>query len=89
MAGIMLLGASSAFHLKVLADDRMFCRSSTGIVNVYGSDAASTTATRKPLKAITNLTTSISTVRFDPSAQMMAIASKSKKDQLRLVRANS
>lgn len=62
--------------------------SNTGIVNVYGSDAGSpfsTTSTPKPLKTITNLTTPISTVRFDPSGQILAIASDAKKDQLRLV----
>ncbi|KAG8844273.1 hypothetical protein FRB96_003209 [Tulasnella sp. 330] len=59
---------------------------STGIVNVYGSDAISSPSTSiKPLKAITNLTTPISTVRFDQTCQVMAIAGRQKKDELRLI----
>jgi len=65
--------------------------SKTGIVNIYGPEAATIppiSAGRrslKPLKTITNLTTSITSVRIDNTSQMMAIASGAKKDQLRLV----
>lgn len=40
----------------------------------------------RPLKAISNLTTPVSTLRFNADAQLLAIASDAKKDQLRLVR---
>lgn len=65
--------------------------SSTGIVNVYDGDAGSSSlgSNQVSLKAITNLTTPISSIRFDPSAQIMAIASDSKKDSLRMVRNRS
>lgn len=63
--------------------------SSTGIVNIYGTDAVAvdtTTATRpKALKTLTNLTMPISTLRFDPSSQILAMASRTTKNQLRLV----
>ncbi|TFY78978.1 hypothetical protein EWM64_g5036 [Hericium alpestre] len=61
--------------------------SKSGIVNVYGSDAASTSAIErpKPLKAIGNLTTSISTAHFNRDSQLLAIASNVKKDQMRLI----
>jgi len=58
----------------------------SGFVNVYGSDGASSGSDRpQPLKTIGNLTTSISTLRFNHDSQLLAIASKSKKDQMRLI----
>lgn len=63
-------------------------RSKTGFVNVYGSNAfeSSLTASNpKPLKALGNLTTSVSCLRFNHDSQMLAIASHAKKDQMRLV----
>lgn len=68
-------------------------RSSTGIVNLYDSSAASPSSsasaghreTRKLLKSFTNLTTGITSVAFDGTSQIMAIASRAKKDSLRLV----
>ena len=62
--------------------------SNSGIVNVYGSNASSSWSNSdrpKPLKAIGNLTTSISAVRFNHDSQLLAIASKTQKDQMRLV----
>jgi len=65
--------------------------SKTGLVNVYGSDASTSTAatTPKPLKTIGNLTTSISSLRFNHDSQLLAIASNYKKDQMRLVHLSS
>ena len=63
-------------------------RSKSGIVNVYGSSDASSWRTSnrpRPLKAIGNLTTSISALRFNHDSQLLAIASKTQKDQMRLV----
>jgi len=62
-------------------------RSKSGIVNVYGPDASSwgNNDRPRPLKAIGNLTTAISAVRFNHDTQLLAIASKAQKDQLRLV----
>ncbi|KAJ7914868.1 WD40-repeat-containing domain protein [Mycena leptocephala] len=65
--------------------------SNTGLVNVYGSDsfehgdAASFTTQPKPVKTIGHLTTAISTLRFNHDAQVMAVASRDKKDALRLI----
>jgi hypothetical protein len=65
----------------------LFSRGNSGFVNVYGSDSVSSRAIDqpKPLKAIGNLTTSISTVRFNHDSQLLAIASSTKKDQMRMV----
>jgi U3 small nucleolar RNA-associated protein 18 len=62
--------------------------SKSGIVNVYGSNASSSWSNSdrpKPLKSIGNLTTSISAVQFNHDSQLLAIASKTQKDQMRLV----
>lgn len=57
-----------------------------GIVNVYGSDAASGSVDRpKALKAIGNLTTSITSLKFNHDSQLLAMASNVKKDQMRMV----
>jgi U3 small nucleolar RNA-associated protein 18 len=57
-------------------------------VNVYDQDAGSSSLgiRQSALKAVTNLTTPISALKFDGSTQILAMASDSKKDQLRLVR---
>lgn len=62
-------------------------RSRHGIVNVYGADAAAsfTSDRPKPLKSIGNLTTSITSMKFNPDSQLLGIASNTKKDQMRMV----
>jgi len=61
--------------------------SKMGLVNVYGNDAMSTygDAAPKELKTLGNLTTSISTLRYNHDSQLLAMASDDKKDQMRLV----
>ncbi|GAA5975448.1 hypothetical protein JCM5350_006482 [Sporobolomyces pararoseus] len=62
--------------------------SSTGIVNLYDSSSNGTYsqgAERKAKKAVENLTTSVTTMRFNHDAQLLALASKTNKDQLKLV----
>ncbi|KAJ7746592.1 WD40-repeat-containing domain protein [Mycena metata] len=65
--------------------------SNTGLVNVYGSDSfqhgetTSFAAQPKPVKTLGHLTTPISTLRFNHDAQVMAVASREKKDALRLI----
>ncbi|KAJ7454836.1 WD40-repeat-containing domain protein [Mycena latifolia] len=65
--------------------------SNTGLVNVYGSDSfnhednVSFAAHPKPVKTIGHLTTAISTLRFNHDAQLMAVASREKKDAMRLI----
>ncbi|KAL7748805.1 U3 snoRNP protein [Sorochytrium milnesiophthora] len=58
--------------------------SESGIVNVYSTQSI-TTATPKPLKSIMSLTTPTSTLTFNHDAQILAIASRDKKEQFRLV----
>lgn len=62
--------------------------SNTGLVNVYNAESTIDLEGGKPktLKTIGNLTTSISTLRFNHDSQLLAIASNDKKDQMRMVR---
>jgi hypothetical protein len=75
----IFLGAKSLLNIA---------RSRHGIVNVYGSDATTSagSARPKPLKSIGNLTTSIASMKFNHDSQLLAIASNTKKDQMRMVR---
>ncbi|BGP18481.1 hypothetical protein JCM10213_001203 [Rhodosporidiobolus nylandii] len=62
--------------------------STAGIVNIYDESSRGQYAQggeRKAKKAVENLVTSISTMRFNHDAQLLALASKTNKDQLKLV----
>ncbi|KAK0232663.1 WD40-repeat-containing domain protein [Armillaria fumosa] len=62
--------------------------SNSGLVNMYTADAfasTSSSAQPKPTKTIGNLTTAISTLRFNHDAQLMAVASREKKDAMKLI----
>lgn len=55
-----------------------------GIVNIYDRSNISND-NPKPVKTIENLTTSISTLSFTPDGQVLCIASRAKRDALKLV----
>ncbi|KAJ3565861.1 hypothetical protein NP233_g7370 [Leucocoprinus birnbaumii] len=64
--------------------------SSSGLVNVYNSTSYSlrpsdASKTPKPIKSIGNLTTAISGLKFNHDSQLLAVASKEKKDSMRLI----
>ncbi|KAI9008231.1 WD40-repeat-containing domain protein [Gaertneriomyces semiglobifer] len=59
--------------------------SDTGVVNIYQTSSAMASSAPKPQKTILNLTTSISSLRFSPDSQILALASMDKKDAMRLL----
>ncbi|KDE09376.1 hypothetical protein MVLG_00283 [Microbotryum lychnidis-dioicae p1A1 Lamole] len=62
--------------------------STTGIVNLYDSATSSLPASgqeRKATKTIGNLVTSVTSMKFNHDAQILALASATNKDQLKLV----
>ncbi|KAF9447048.1 WD40 repeat-like protein [Macrolepiota fuliginosa MF-IS2] len=64
--------------------------SSSGLINVYNPSSYSLhpselDRTPKPIKSIGNLTTAISSLKFNHDAQLLAIASREKKDSMRLI----
>lgn len=64
-----------------------FDSSSTGIVNLYDSSSTvpESGQERKAFKAIGNLTTAVTSMRFNHDSQILALASRTNKDQLKLV----
>lgn len=86
--GYMAVGyvISVTLPTRVYLDSKF--RSSSGLVNFYNSTSYSlqeSTKDPKPIKSIGNLTTAISTLKFNHDAQLLAIASQEKKDSMRLV----
>ncbi|KAG9314765.1 WD40-repeat-containing domain protein [Chiua virens] len=61
--------------------------SNTGLVNVYSEESTVSLGVSKPkaLKTLGNLTTNITCLRYNHDAQLLAMASNVKKDQMRLV----
>ncbi|XP_056144005.1 U3 small nucleolar RNA-associated protein 18 homolog [Lampris incognitus] len=61
------------------------CGSESGVVNMYSQDACLNSDNPKPLKALMNLLTSATSLSFNPSSEILAIASRVTDDALRLV----
>ncbi|XP_034567681.1 U3 small nucleolar RNA-associated protein 18 homolog isoform X2 [Notolabrus celidotus] len=61
------------------------CGSQSGVVNVYSQEACLNSANPKPLKAIMNLMTSATSLAFNPSSEILAIASRAEDEAVRLV----
>ncbi|KAF5346056.1 hypothetical protein D9756_010808 [Leucocoprinus leucothites] len=64
--------------------------SSSGLVNIYNPtsyslNSSETSKTPKPIKSIGNLTTAISSLKFNHDAQLLAMASREKNDSMRLI----
>lgn len=60
-----------------------------GHVNVYNPDTPTFGSSSRvnPLKTISNLTTSVTSLTFNHDSQLLAVASDTKKDQMRMVSA--
>lgn len=61
------------------------CGSQSGVVNVYSQEACLKSANPKPLKAVMNLLTSATSLTFNPSSEILAIASRVEDEATRLV----
>ncbi|XP_074513484.1 U3 small nucleolar RNA-associated protein 18 homolog [Sebastes fasciatus] len=61
------------------------CGSQSGVVNVYSQEACLNSANPKPLKAVMNLLTSATSLTFNPSSEILAIASRAEDEAVRLV----
>ena len=77
---------SSALKPSALAVSNGFIASGdeSGMVNLYNSSECLKQTTPSPFKSIGNLTTYIDHVKFNHDSQLMAFASRVKKDQLRV-----
>ncbi|XP_069786017.1 U3 small nucleolar RNA-associated protein 18 homolog [Narcine bancroftii] len=61
------------------------CGSSSGVVNVYSRNSCLNETSPKPIKAIMNLVTSVSSLTFNPTTEILAIASKETKDAVKMI----
>ncbi|XP_041813327.1 U3 small nucleolar RNA-associated protein 18 homolog [Chelmon rostratus] len=61
------------------------CGSQSGVVNVYSQEACLNSANPKPLKAVMNLLTSATSLTFNPSSEILAVASRAEDEAVRLV----
>ncbi|XP_041265108.1 U3 small nucleolar RNA-associated protein 18 homolog [Onychostruthus taczanowskii] len=61
------------------------CGSSSGVVNLYTTDACLKEKHPKPVKAIMNLVTSATCVTFNPTTEILAVASRDTDEAVRLV----
>ncbi|XP_044531014.1 U3 small nucleolar RNA-associated protein 18 homolog [Gracilinanus agilis] len=61
------------------------CGSSSGVVNVYNQDTCLREANPKPIKAIMNLVTGVTSMAFSPTTEILAIASNEANEAVRLV----
>lgn len=58
--------------------------SAQGVVNLYSTDDVLDRKLPKPRKSIFNLTTSVSSLKFNPTSEMLALASDEIKNSIKL-----
>lgn len=63
--------------------------SSSGVVNLYTADICLKENRPKPVKAIMNLVTSATCVTFNPTTEILAVASRDTDEAVKLVRSAS
>ncbi|XP_074552705.1 U3 small nucleolar RNA-associated protein 18 homolog [Halichoeres trimaculatus] len=61
------------------------CGSQSGIVNIYSQEACLNSANPKPLKAIKNLLTPATSLTFNTSSEILAMASRAEDEAVRLL----
>uniref|UniRef100_F6RRI7 U3 small nucleolar RNA-associated protein 18 homolog n=2 Tax=Bos taurus TaxID=9913 RepID=F6RRI7_BOVIN len=61
------------------------CGSNCGVVNIYNQDSCLQETNPKPIKAIMNLVTGVTSLTFNPTTEILAIASANMKEAVRLV----
>ncbi|XP_047212174.1 U3 small nucleolar RNA-associated protein 18 homolog [Girardinichthys multiradiatus] len=65
------------------------CGSQAGVVNIYSQEACLNSSNPKPLRAVMNLLTSATSLRFNPTSEILAIASRVEDEAVRLVHLSS
>uniref|UniRef100_H3BXR2 U3 small nucleolar RNA-associated protein 18 homolog n=1 Tax=Tetraodon nigroviridis TaxID=99883 RepID=H3BXR2_TETNG len=61
------------------------CGSRAGVVNIYSQQECVTSANPKPLRSVMNLLTSVTSLTFNPSSEILAAASRAEDEAVRLV----
>ncbi|XP_077413503.1 U3 small nucleolar RNA-associated protein 18 homolog [Vanacampus margaritifer] len=79
-------GCVASTAIAASADGRyVACGSQAGVVNVYSQEACLNSTNPTPLKAIMNLLTPATALTFNPSAEILAIASRHQDEAAKLV----
>ncbi|XP_029692784.1 U3 small nucleolar RNA-associated protein 18 homolog isoform X2 [Takifugu rubripes] len=68
-----------------LSGQHLACGSQSGVVNIYSQEACLNSANPKPLKSVMNLRTSVTSLTFNPSSEILAVASRVEDEAVRLV----
>ncbi|XP_052615232.1 U3 small nucleolar RNA-associated protein 18 homolog isoform X1 [Peromyscus californicus insignis] len=61
------------------------CGSKSGVVNIYSQESCLQQTNPKPIKAIMNLVTGVTSLAFNPTTEILAVASRKMKEAVRLV----
>lgn len=61
------------------------CGSNSGVVNLYDISTVAFKSTPQPLKILLNLTTSCTSLKFNPTSEILAMGSAKKPNAVRLV----
>ncbi|XP_033974684.1 U3 small nucleolar RNA-associated protein 18 homolog [Trematomus bernacchii] len=61
------------------------CGSQSGVVNVYSQEACLRSDKPRPLKAVMNLLTPVTALTFNPSSEILAMASRSEDEAVRML----
>ena len=79
-------GCIDGKSISLSPNDRyLACGSSSGIVNIYETESLINESSPAPVKYISNLTTSISSLTFNHSSEVLAIASDVNSNAFKLV----
>ena len=81
----LFLHSSTSGFVNIYGSDSFAVHNAENVYSSNGSRTPSASGTPKLVKALGQLTTPISTLRFNHDAQILAMASKDKKDAMRLV----
>ncbi|XP_041859481.1 U3 small nucleolar RNA-associated protein 18 homolog [Melanotaenia boesemani] len=61
------------------------CGSQSGVVNIYSQEACLNSASPRPLRTVMNLLTSATSLTFNPTSDILAIASRMEDEAVRMV----
>lgn len=82
------LDEGSLYGLSIAASKNgqyVACGSKSGVVNIYNQDSCLQQTNPKPIKAVMNLVTGVTSLAFNPTTEILAVASRKMKEAVRLV----
>lgn len=82
------LDEGSLYGLSIAASKNgqyVACGSKSGVVNIYSQDSCLQQTNPKPIKAIMNLVTGVTSLTFNPTTEILAVASRKMKEAIRLI----